>query len=118
MMPSSSVVDRRVRLAATLRARRARTRTLIWLTAVKGRVTPAPRIRGHTVYTELATGAKESESMSVKIRYTDEPLGDLEVVPDFLCRTPFATLSTGAFSTDARRIGARRLTRTLEGERR
>jgi predicted DNA binding CopG/RHH family protein len=35
---------------------------------------------------ELDTGAKESESMSEKIRYTDEPLGDLEVVPDFLPR--------------------------------
>ena len=35
---------------------------------------------------ELGTGAKESESMSEKIRYTNEPLGDLEVVPDFLPR--------------------------------
>jgi hypothetical protein len=35
---------------------------------------------------ELDTGAKENESMSEKIRYTDEPLGDLEVVPDFLPR--------------------------------
>jgi predicted DNA binding CopG/RHH family protein len=35
---------------------------------------------------ELDTGAKESEFMSEKIRYTDEPLGDLEVVPDFLPR--------------------------------
>jgi predicted DNA binding CopG/RHH family protein len=36
--------------------------------------------------TGLVTGAKESEFMSEKIRYTDEPLGDLEVVPDFLPR--------------------------------
>jgi predicted DNA binding CopG/RHH family protein len=35
---------------------------------------------------ELDTGAKERESMSEKIRYTDEPLGDLRVVPDFLPR--------------------------------
>jgi predicted DNA binding CopG/RHH family protein len=35
---------------------------------------------------ELAIGAKESGSMSEKIRYTDEPLGDIEVVPDFLPR--------------------------------
>lgn len=31
-------------------------------------------------------GAKEGEPMSERIRYTDEPLGDLEVVPDFLPR--------------------------------
>ena len=36
--------------------------------------------------TELDIGAKESESMSEKIRYTEEPLGDLKVVPDFLPR--------------------------------
>jgi hypothetical protein len=30
-----------------------------------------------------ATGGKESESMSERIRYTDEPLGDPKVVPDF-----------------------------------
>jgi hypothetical protein len=35
---------------------------------------------------ELAIGAKESEFMSERIRYTDEPLGDLDVVPDFLPR--------------------------------
>jgi hypothetical protein len=35
---------------------------------------------------ELDIGAKESESMSEKIRYTDEPLGNLAVVPDFLPR--------------------------------
>ncbi|MGH8676074.1 MAG: hypothetical protein ACREVG_17435, partial [Burkholderiales bacterium] len=35
---------------------------------------------------ELDTGAKESESMNEKIRYTNEPLGDVEVVPDFLPR--------------------------------
>src|SRR3954447_16775257 len=39
-----------------------------------------------SVFTERATGAKESDSMSEKIRYTDEPLGDIEVVPDFLPR--------------------------------
>lgn len=33
-----------------------------------------------------ATGEKESESMSERIKYTDEPLGDLRVVPDFLPR--------------------------------
>src|SRR5947208_909343 len=33
-----------------------------------------------------ATGGKASGYMSGKIRYTDEPLGDLEVVPDFLPR--------------------------------
>ena len=31
-------------------------------------------------------GAKESESMSEKIRYKNERLGDLKVVPDFLPR--------------------------------
>jgi predicted DNA binding CopG/RHH family protein len=35
---------------------------------------------------ELGIGARKSESMSGKIRYTDEPLGDFEVVPDFLPR--------------------------------
>jgi len=39
-----------------------------------------------SVSTELAIGAEESESMSEKIRYTDEPLEHLEVVPDFLPR--------------------------------
>src|SRR5947208_15558007 len=32
------------------------------------------------------TGGKASESMSEKIRYTDEPLGNPRVVPDFLPR--------------------------------
>jgi hypothetical protein len=31
-------------------------------------------------------GEKESKSMSAKIRYTDEPLGNPKVVPDFLPR--------------------------------
>src|SRR3990172_8555096 len=31
-----------------------------------------------------AIGAKERRSMSVKIKYTDEPLGKTQVVPDFL----------------------------------
>ena len=101
--------------------------------------------------------------MSEKIRYTDEPLGDLEVVPDFLPRpedlvfrdegvkltialskrsveffkseaqrhnTQYQRMirrlldayaehhsprSLTAFSTDARKIGARRLTRTFGG---
>jgi predicted DNA binding CopG/RHH family protein len=39
-----------------------------------------------SVSTELAIGAEESESMSEKIRYADEPLEDLEIVPDFLPR--------------------------------
>jgi len=30
------------------------------------------------------TGEEASESMSEKIRYTDEPLGKLKVIPDFL----------------------------------
>jgi hypothetical protein len=30
------------------------------------------------------TGAKESKYMSGKIKYTDEPLGKLRIVPDFL----------------------------------
>ena len=33
---------------------------------------------------ERAIGVKESEFMSERIKYTDEPLGDLKVVPDFL----------------------------------
>jgi hypothetical protein len=33
---------------------------------------------------EPAIGAKESESMSERIKYTDEALGNLRVVPDFL----------------------------------
>jgi predicted DNA binding CopG/RHH family protein len=32
----------------------------------------------------LDIGAKVNESMTEKIRYTDEPMGDLKVVPDFL----------------------------------
>jgi hypothetical protein len=39
-----------------------------------------------SVFTVQAIGAKESESMNEKIRYTDEPLGNLRVVPDFLPR--------------------------------
>lgn len=31
-----------------------------------------------------ATGAKEEEPIKKKIRYTDEPLGDLRVIDDFL----------------------------------
>jgi predicted DNA binding CopG/RHH family protein len=31
-----------------------------------------------------AIGGKESKSMSAKITYTDEPLGELKVIPDFL----------------------------------
>jgi predicted DNA binding CopG/RHH family protein len=31
-----------------------------------------------------AIGGKASKSMNTKIRYTDEPLGDLKVIPDFL----------------------------------
>ena len=46
--------------------------------------------------------------MSEKIRYSNEPLGDLEVVPDFLPRPEDLV-----FSADARKSGARRLTRTL-----
>ncbi|HVE49791.1 MAG TPA: hypothetical protein VNG69_09275 [Casimicrobiaceae bacterium] len=33
---------------------------------------------------ERVTGVKAGESMSEKIRYTDEPLGKPKVVPDFL----------------------------------
>jgi hypothetical protein len=35
---------------------------------------------------ELVIGVRASEFMSEKIRYTDEPLGNLKVVPDFLPR--------------------------------
>ena len=35
---------------------------------------------------EPGTGGKVGEYMSVKIKYTDEPLGKLKVVPDFLPR--------------------------------
>jgi predicted DNA binding CopG/RHH family protein len=35
---------------------------------------------------EPAIGVKESEFMSERIKYTDEPLGDLQVIPDFLPR--------------------------------
>src|SRR5205823_8948876 len=35
-------------------------------------------------FLERAIGAKVSESMSTKIKYTDEPLGKPKVVPDFL----------------------------------
>jgi hypothetical protein len=34
----------------------------------------------------LATGEEVRQSMSVKIRYTDEPLGRLKVIGDFLPR--------------------------------
>ena len=37
-------------------------------------------------FLEPATGGKADVSMSKKIRYTDEPLGDLRVIPDFLPR--------------------------------
>jgi len=32
----------------------------------------------------LDTGAKERQSMSAKIKYTNEPLGEVKVIPDFL----------------------------------
>jgi len=35
-------------------------------------------------YSEPVIGEKESKSMSAKIKYTNEPLGKLEVVSDFL----------------------------------
>jgi hypothetical protein len=35
-------------------------------------------------YLALVTGEGVNESMTEKIRYTDEPLGKLKVVPDFL----------------------------------
>jgi predicted DNA binding CopG/RHH family protein len=31
-----------------------------------------------------AIGGKERQFMSAKIKYSDEPLGDLKVIPDFL----------------------------------
>ena len=37
-------------------------------------------------FSEPATGGKAGEYMSEKIKYTEEPLGDLKVVPDFLPR--------------------------------
>jgi hypothetical protein len=37
-----------------------------------------------SVSSEPVIGGKAGESMSGKIKYTDEPLGDLKVVPDFL----------------------------------
>ena len=37
-------------------------------------------------FSEPAIGGKAGEYMSEKIKYTDEPLGDLKVVPDFLPR--------------------------------
>ena len=37
-------------------------------------------------FSALATGGKASGYMSGKIRYTDEPLGNPRVVPDFLPR--------------------------------
>src|SRR5882762_757356 len=46
----------------------------------------SPTVTMSSVSTELAIGARERESMSEKIRYTDEPLEALEVVPDFLPR--------------------------------
>ncbi len=35
-------------------------------------------------YRAPATGAREGRSMSTRTRYTDEPLGTVEIVPDFL----------------------------------
>ncbi len=35
-------------------------------------------------YSEQVIGDEANESMSAKIKYTDEPLGKLRVVPDFL----------------------------------
>jgi len=37
-------------------------------------------------FSEPVIGEKESKSMSAKIKYTNEPLGKLEVVSDFLPR--------------------------------
>lgn len=37
-------------------------------------------------FSEPATGGEADESMSGKIKYTDEPLGELKVVSDFLPR--------------------------------
>jgi hypothetical protein len=34
----------------------------------------------------MRTGARASKRMSENIRYTDEPLGKLKIVPDFLPR--------------------------------
>src|SRR6266850_5236538 len=42
--------------------------------------------RGDVIRIYGATGGKEGESMSGRIRYTDEPLGSLKVVDDFLPR--------------------------------
>jgi len=35
-------------------------------------------------YSALAIGARERQFMSAKIKYTDEPLGKIQVIPDFL----------------------------------
>jgi len=37
-------------------------------------------------FSEPVTGGKAGESMSGKIKYTDEPLGDLRIIYDFLPR--------------------------------
>jgi len=37
-----------------------------------------------SAYSVPAIGGKESKSMNAKIKYTDEPLGELKVIPDFL----------------------------------
>ena len=35
-------------------------------------------------YSEPATGGKARQFMSTKIKYTDEPLGEINIIPDFL----------------------------------
>ena len=41
-------------------------------------------VRTLSGYKAPVTGEKEREFMSAKIKYTDEPLGKLKVIPDFL----------------------------------
>jgi predicted DNA binding CopG/RHH family protein len=43
-----------------------------------------PIVEAPYAFSVPATGAKEDKSMNAKIKYTDEPLGELKVIPDFL----------------------------------
>ncbi len=57
-----------------------------WTVTMGGRSPKQALEQRYSRLTKLALviGAKERPSMSAKIKYTDEPLGKIQVVPDFL----------------------------------
>lgn len=45
---------------------------------------PPRRINEIVLGRRADSGERERQSMSAKVRYTDEPMGELRVIPDFL----------------------------------